>query len=191
MYYHCLVRTSVSVNDTLTVDPMLTFPIWTTSDMEPGDNIESLCYEVHGENGSYFNLISDECTSVNAYYQEAVTPSPHLNLNVVTQIGVRARGNNRCWDIQVNLDNCSATVNGGPLLGNSFDGISVKLFTSSSRVRISVPNCADTMLVMWVFCRSGQVEDPVTWDYFDVSFIRFVVMRGLNLNEQSHGLIGW
>ena len=178
------------MNDTLTGDPLMTVPIFTDPNVEPGDDIESLCYEVHGEDGAYFNLISDGCTSVNAYYQEAVTPSENIDLNVVTQIGVRARGNSSCWDIQVNLDTCSATVNGAPLVGNSFDGIYVKPYASSSRVRISVPNCADTMLVMWVFCRSGQVEDPVTWDYFDINFIRFVVMRGLNLNEQSHGLIG-
>ena len=179
------------MNDTLTGDPLLTVPILTDPNVEPGDDIESLCYEVHGDDGSYFNLISDECTSVNAYYQEAVTPSPNIDLNVVTQIGVRARGTDSCWDIQVNLDTCSATVNGGALLSNSFDGISVKPYASSSRVRISVPNCGDTMLVMWVFCREGQVEDPVTWVYYDITFIRFVVMRGLNLNEQSHGLIGW
>ncbi|CAI8023710.1 hypothetical protein GBAR_LOCUS13830, partial [Geodia barretti] len=178
------------VNDTLTGDPLLTVPIWTNPTVELGDPVESLCYEVHGEDGSYFNLISDECTSVNAYYQEAVTPSPNINLNVVTQIGVMARGDTACWNIQVDLDGCNTTINGGLSLGTDFDGISVKRYATSSRVRISVPNCGDTMLVMWVFCRAGQVEDPVTWDYFDIRFIRFVVMRGLNLNEQSHGLIG-
>ena len=34
------------------------------------------------------------------------------------------------------------------------------------------------------------MEDPVTWEYFDINFIRFVVMRGLNLDETSHGIIG-
>ena len=178
------------MNDTLTGDPLMTVPIWTDPDVEPGDDIESLCYEVHGEDDAYFNLISDGCTSVNAYYQEAITPSDNINLNVVTQIGVRARGNNNCWNIRVNLDTCSARVNGNPLVGNNFDGIMVRPYPTSSRVRISVPNCADNMLVMWVFCRTGQVEDPVTWEYFDIRFIRFVVMRGLNLSPKSHGIIG-
>ena len=181
----------ISVNDTLTGDPLLTVPIWTDPDVGPGDPIESLCYEVHGEDGAYFNLISDECTSVNGYYQEAVTPSNNIDLNVVTQIGVRARGESACWNIEVNLTTCSATVNGAALTGNNFDGIYVRSYATSSRVRISVPNCAsNNMLVMWVFCRSGQVEDPVTLVDFDIRFIRFVVMRGLNLNERSHGLIG-
>ena len=171
----------------------MTVPIFTDSSVMPGDNVPSLCYEVHGDANAYFNLISDECTSVSAFYQTASTASPNIDLNVVTQIGVRAVGNNgdRCYNIQVNLDGaCSATVNGDPATNNTFDGITVRQYPRSRRVRISVPNCADTMLVMWVFCRDGEVEDPVTWVYFDVSFIRYVVMRGLNLNEKSHGLIG-
>ena len=57
-------------------------------------------------------------------------------------------------------------------------------------MRISVPNCAPTDLVMWVFCTSGRTEDPYTWKYYEFDFIRFVVMRGLNLDPTSHGLIG-
>ena len=177
------------VNDTLTGDPLMTVPILTDPNIQSIDDVPSLCYEVHGEAGAYFNLISDGCTSVNAFYEEAVTPSPNIDLNVVTQIGVRAVGESGdCWDIQVGLDGCTATVNGDGPPSGSFDGIRVKQY--ASRVRISVPNCADNKLVMWVFCRKGQVEDPVTWVYYNVSFIRFVVMRGLNLDESSHGIIG-
>ena len=181
----------ILVNDTLTGDPLMMVPIWTDLDVEPGDEIESLCYKVHGENDTYFNLISDECTSVNAYYQEAVTPSENIDFNVVTSIGVRARGCNSCWNIHVDLENCNATVNDTPLLtGSTFDDITVRPYPSSSRVRISVPNCADNMLVMWVFCSDEEVEDPVTWVYYPIRYIRFVVMRGLNFNECSHGIIG-
>ena len=182
----------VFVNDTLTGDPLMTVPLFDDPNVSPDDPISKLCYEVHGEANASFNLISDECTSVSAFYQTASTASPNIDLNVVTQIGVRAVGNSdSCYNIQVNLDGaCSATVNGDPATNNTFDGITVRQYPRSRRVRISVPNCADTMLVMWVFCRDGEVEDPVTWEYFDVSFIRYVVMRGLNLNEQSHGIIG-
>ena len=168
----------------------MTVPIFTELNVAPGDSIPSLCYEVHGEANTYFNLITDECIAVNAYYQEALTRSADYDLNVFTQVGVRAVGNsNACWNIQVDLDMCRATVNGEPMVTNSFDGISVKRY-DARRVRISVPNCGDTMLVMWVMCRNGSVEDPVTWEYFNINFIRFVVMRGLNLNDHSHGLIG-
>ena len=168
----------------------MTVPILTDLNPVPGDSVPSLCYEVRGEANTYLNLITDECTAVNAYYQEVITPSTDYDLNIVTQIGVRAVGNsNMCWNIQVDLEMCWATVNGEAILRNNFDGISVKRY-NARRVRISVPNCADTMLVMWVMCKSTRVEDPVTWEYFNVGFIRFVVMRGLNLNEHSHGIMG-
>ena len=110
----------------------------------------------------------------------------------MTQIGVTAVGNSGvCQNISVNLDgNCEALVNGGPPASGAVDGIQVKRYTSTSRVRISVPNCGDTTLVMWVFCKSGHIEDPITLDYYPINFIRYVVMRGLNLHEKSHGLIG-
>ena len=168
----------------------MTVPIWNTGVAESvnTDNVESLCYEVHGEESAYFNLISDECTSVNGYYERAV---PDLNLNVISQIVVRARGTNTCWNIQVDLYTCWAAVDRAPPpSGGSFDGITVRSYPTSSRVRISVPNCADSMLVMWVFCRDGQVEDPITMEFIHIRFIRLMVRRGLNLNEQSHGLIG-
>ena len=47
----------------------------------------SLCYEIHGVADKYFNLVTDECISVNAHYA-AVSSS----LNVVNQIGMRAVG---------------------------------------------------------------------------------------------------
>ena len=166
-------------------------PILTDPDIGPGDEIQSLCYEVHGENGTFFNLISDECTSVNAYYQEAFNSSSDasIDLNMVTRIGVRARGNNSCVDVQVDLD-CTVAVD-GVVLFNSYasDGISVR--KSGQRVRVSVPNCASSRLVMWVFCQTGQVPDPDNYTItYPVSFLRFVVTHGLNLSPESHGLIG-
>ena len=170
----------------------MTVPIFDDPDIRPGDPVSSLCYEVRGESNKFFNLISDECTSVNAYYERANTSSPYIYRNFITQIGVTAVGNSgACTNITVSLKgNCEVLVNGGPPASAPVDGILVKRYANSSRVRISVPNCADTMLVMWVYCESGEVEDPVSWDYFPVNFIRYVVMRGLNLNEKSHGLIG-
>ncbi|CAI8015467.1 hypothetical protein GBAR_LOCUS9582 [Geodia barretti] len=44
------------------------------------------------------------------------------------------------------------------------NGIVVRKY--SSRVRITVPNCEDTDLVMWIFCTGGRTEDPYTWKYF-------------------------
>ena len=152
----------------------------------------SLCYEVHGRRDTYFNLISDSCTSVNALYEKALVNSSNIDLNMVTKIGVRTVGgdNTTCTNIEVDLDSCTTTVDGVILSTYSLNGISVRRKDDGSRVRISVPNCADTQLVMYVFCTSGMVEDPVDWKYYRARFIRFVVLRGLNLNELSHGLLG-
>ena len=181
------------MNDTLTGDPLMTVPILTNENVMSDSDIESICYEVHGEANCYFNLITDKCTSVNAFYEEALASNANIDLNVVTRIGVRAvgSGENLCTNIEVDLMMCTATVNGVEVDGSyNFDGIRVAHYASSSRVRISVPNCGDTMLVMWVFCKTGQICDPVTDVYYDIDYLRFVVRRGLNLSPESHGLIG-
>ena len=181
-------KPGILVNDTLTGDPLMTVPIHTDSNVMEGDVITSLCYEVHGEAGKFFNLVSDSCVSVNAHYSRALDNS-NIDLNIVDVIGVRAVTNNgTCLNIRVGLD-CAVTVNDAAISRiHRFNGITIRVY--SNRVRISVPNCEDTDLVMWVFCTSGRTEDPTNWMYFDFDFLRFVVMRGLNLDEESHGLIG-
>ena len=181
--------TTVMVNDTLTGDPLMTVPILTDPNVMPGDVITSLCYEVHGEADKFFNLISDTCVSVNSHYEKAAIDNENITLNIVDSIGVQAYDQGICVNIGVSLKNCQATVNGANVSRRyNNNGISVRSF--NNRVRISVPNCAPTDLVMWVFCTSGRTEDPYTWKYYEFDFIRFVVMRGLNLDPTSHGLIG-
>ena len=178
------------MNDTLTGDPLMVVPIFDKPDVEPDDPVESLCYEVHGEDGSYFNLISDRCTSVNAYYEKATS---EIDLNVVTRIGVKAvgRSGSGCRNIEVRLDDCMAKVDGIFRTSFSFDGIRVKKHNNTARIRISVPNCASHKLVMWVNCQPGQVPDPESpTTTYSIQFLKFVVMRGLNLSPESHGLIG-
>ena len=187
-----LVDTTVIVNDTLTGDPLMTVPIWTDPNIKPGDPVTSLCYEVHGEDDKYFNLISDTCVSVNAHYSKAVTGSDNIRLNIVDEIGVRAiSSTGDSVDISVGLEDCKAYVNGVNMTMYKKNGIYVRAYCKN-RVRIAVPNGArvDKDLVMWVFCTSGKTEDPVTWQFFNINFIRFVVMRGLNLDPTSHGIIG-
>ena len=133
-------------------------------------------------------LRSDSCITINAHYSKAPIPGPGVDLNVVDAIGVRAVSNTgTCVNIHVGLQGCNATVNGDVISMYQSDGITVQKY--SNRVRISVPNCEDTDLVMWAFCTSGWTEDS-NWDYHEYNFIRFVVMRGLNLAEESHGIMG-
>ena len=66
-----------------------------------------------------------------------------------------------------------------------------------SRVRIAVPNCNSAMgLVMWVFCQTqtfwstSDINPDGTEVTFEGDAIRFVIARGLNLQETSHGILG-
>ena len=162
----------------------MTVPVATLPDTS------TLCYEVHGEADKFFNLISDNCVSVNAHYAKAGINNPNITLNVIDAVGIRAVSSfGSCVNIRVGLEGCTASIDGVDLSGMYREnGIAVRNY--SSRVRITVPNCEDTDLVMWIFCTRGGTEDPYTWEYFSFNFLRFVVMRGLNLREESHGLLG-
>lgn len=140
----------------------------------------SLCYEIHGQSGQWFNLVTDECVTVNAQYVSVTS-----QLNVIDEIGVRAQNDDgQCVNIRVNVDQCSANVNNTDIERYSSKGINVRRFRN--RVRISVPNCDELTLVMWVFCETRQLEEGVVAD-----MIKFVVMRGLNFgHRESHGLLG-
>ena len=151
-------------NDTVVGDPLFTVPIASTG--------QSLCYEVHGMANRIFNLVSDECTTVNAHYAPMNIPE---NGNIISRIGVRAV----CKNVRVELDGCRAFIDGTEVIGlREEQGVEVRRMRS--RVRISVPNCDNLRLVMWVMCQniSGQ------------TMLRFVITRGLNLRPTSHGLIG-
>ena len=166
--------------------PIFTDPLALSNDFF---SLISLCYEVHGEVDKFFNLVSDSCVSVNSHYSRALT-NPNINLNIVDAIGVRAvSSNGTCINIHVRQVGCQATANGAAF-GNVYQSGGINIHVYHNRVRITVPNCGDHYLVMWVVCTSGMTKDPVTQEYFSFNFTQFVVVRGLNLAEQSHGLIG-
>jgi len=171
----CYFPTAVVRNGSVIGDPLFTVPI--------GTNDMHLCYEIHGSPDKVFNLISDECVNVNTHYAAAAD-----GLNIMNSIAVRAEGDSGiCRDIRVDLENCAASVS--PLEGGSFvslngqleqDGISVK--PMNKRVRISVPNCDNVPLVMWVTCQDDLPENP--------AHLRLRVLRGVNIRPTSHGLMG-
>ena len=159
-------------NDTIIGDPLYEVPVIAEED----GNKVSLCYEVQGEANQHFNLISDSCVSVNALYSPMINASDG---NIISKIGVLAEDNNGvCQQIEADLEGCTARVNGSIVQMYNQDGVNVMRRTN--RIRISVPNCGNVDLVMWVICevRNGQ------------PMIKFVVARGFNLSPTSHGLIG-
>ena len=137
----------------------------------------SLCYEVHGKANVNFNLVSDICVSVNALYY----PAKYKKIgNIMSKIGVLAEDNKgTCQQIEVDLEGCTAKVNGQVVSEYYQNGVRV-VQRRGKRVRIAAPNCADTDVVMWVICEV-QMKEPM---------IKFVISRGDSLRPSSHGLIG-
>ena len=141
-----------------------------------------LCFEVHGQPGNHYNLVSDECTSVTAEYSQGVVDS---SLHVITKIGVKTQagnGNGTCHNIEVDLDNCSAYLD-GTLVNTtstvSVNGIRIKI--RRQRVRVSVPNCdSNKKLTMWMICTKRRNDD----------MLDLVISRGDGLQPTAHGLIG-
>lgn len=144
-----------------------------------------MCFELHGRRNTHFNLISDTCVSVNALYRGTTAPDGQ-QLNIISSIGIRAENiNGDCINIQVDLAGCSVSTGTGESLSTldeplfSAAGITIRK-RSVNRVRVSVPNCENTNLMMWVICEQRN----------GVEMIRFQVARGINLRPTSHGLIG-
>ena len=136
---------------------------------------EFMCYEVHGEAGKYFNLISDTCTSVNALY----TALPDEDrINTIKEIGIYARDtSNACVQIKISYSGCTASVNGQTITSNyRQNGTSVRPYLD--RWRVSVPNCGPTQAVMWIYCQPPP------------DMLKFRIARGNNLSPTSHGLLG-
>ena len=181
------------VNDSVIGNPLMTVPINLQNrsvipQLGENDNL-NLCYEIHGEAGATFNLVSDSCVSVNAHYRQV---RPSESLNIIDAVYVRAvDGYDRCRNIAVDLDGCSASIDGDSISSTfSASGVSVRPYTN--RVRIAVPNGDDHDLVMWAYCQNGTFQSYYngTETRFNAEMIKFVISRGLNLQETSHGLMG-
>ena len=149
-------------------DPLFSIPL--PSEYITDQELKSvqLCFEVHGRSGNHYNLISDKCTSVTALYSAGVV---NTEMNVITKIGVRTQGTNgTCHSVKVDLDNCSASMDGAYLNKSSTASVDgVRLSARRSHIRVSVPNCeVSRSLVLWVTCITRHSE----------SLLEVVVSRG-------------
>ena len=112
-----------SINDTVFGNPVFTVLILNTTDGYHRSSavVFPMCYEVHGQSDSYFNLISDCCTSVNAHY---VAAESYFG-NVIKVIGVVAtdRGNETHYiKVEVNGSGfCEAQVDAWTGTGQQWD----------------------------------------------------------------------
>ena len=165
-----LLQTAGQVtNDTVIGDTLFTVPI--------SPDGQSLCFQIHGQANTIFNLVSDVCTSINANYTAMNIPE---NGNIISQIGILAKPNTgQCKNVRVELEGCRAFIDDMEVIGvRNEEGVAVRRMRN--RVRISVPNCNNLNLVVWVMCQNNNGQP----------MIRFVITRGLNLRPTSHGLLG-
>lgn len=169
--------------DLETGDPMFVVPLYTPAEEKP--HSYSLCYEIHGYADATYNFVSDECTQVYGHYYETTDPDPDSGraFHGVDRIDITTVNNlQQCVSVSVSLagNGCSTSV-GGTLLGGEYSEYGVRVRQTGNRTRISAPNCADGSLVMYVMCQDLHTSVP---------YLEFRVIRGLNLRETSHGIIG-
>lgn len=158
---------------------MIGDPLFTVPFLVDGKR-EVLCYEIHGQPSQHFNLISDNCVSVAAGYVQVYSNSTEELLNVIGEVGILAVDNaGECVRISIESELCLAAVDSVPV-DVIYMSQGVRVRKGRNYVRVSVPNCADSMLTMWILCRN----------FDNNAMIKFVVTRGINLRETSHGLIG-
>ena len=173
------------VNDTIIGDPLFTIPLSDVPAVEfPELQGVSLCMEFHGLADKYYNLVSDNCTNVNAHYAPGVA---NPDLHIIDEIGVKAEGSGgACHEVRVQLAGCRTFVDGTELIGMyRSDGVMVFAMPSRNRTRITVPNCSTNKeLVMWVTCerigREPNLDDT----------LHLTLSRALGLEPTSHGLVG-
>ena len=176
----CVTPNADFNNDTIRGDPLFSIPL--PSKYLDDSELQSiqLCFEIHGQAGKHYNLISDACTSVSAEYSAGVKDT---KLNVITEMGVKTQGSNgTCHTIEVDLLHCSAFMDGVYI--NKTSTVSVNGITVIGRrhsVRVSLPNCEkNKRLIMWMMCMKRNNED----------MLEFVVARGDGLEPTAHGLVG-
>ena len=195
----CLSTDAITlVNDTVIGDPLYTVPIYVPDAndralLSSDQTQPKLCYEVHGRANKYYNLVTDECTSVNAHYVAASD-----ELNVIDEIAIRAVDDtgSTCKNIRIELNGCKTFIDDIELTQPmySMNGIYIRRMVKSisglGRVRVSVPNCNDQRLVMRIDCQKRELYSS-NGTTFTAKMIRYEVMRGLNDgHKDAHGLLG-
>ena len=176
-------------SDTVIGDPLFTVPLYDTQGSTPilekasKSSPPALCFEVHGASNKFFNLVSDRCTTINALFAPMNVPE---NGNIIYSVGIRSVDRTgQCVDITVGLENgCIPRISTNHSSAveterYSSQGVSVSMH-QGDRARVSVPNCENLQLVMWVICERVNGQE----------MIKFVITRGINLRPTSHGLLG-
>ena len=172
----------MTLTDTVIIlnDPLYEVPVsHTPPGMDP--TTTSLCYQVHGESGKYYNLISDDCIQVNVLYDAMENSSDG---NFIKEIGILAQNTkSNCTEIRLKAGRCIPVID-GVAFNESYNENGIGIFKSRKRnYEITVPNCKASQgddISFEIKC--VKIQDQKT--------IRFDVNRGSGLKPGTHGLIG-
>ena len=174
--YYSSLRTDDS---NIRADPLFTVPL------SGHINIPSLCYEVYGMADKYFNILSDQCVSVNAHYSEVkkVGHGATRPLHIIDKIAIRAVDNvtSQCIDVVIEANNhtCLLSVNGAILRHGHFSKGDMHISYFLTRAVLSLSNCDNGKIVFAVQCKR-----------LPTNFLELEIENGEGITLSSHGLVG-
>jgi len=134
----------VSLTDTIIFvgDPLYEVPVTHTPEgMDP--TTTSLCYQIHGENNKYYNIISDRCVQVNVLY-DAIGRNPPGG-NYIKDVGMVAHNTaGGCNKIGVIGKGCKVSIDGNAL-NESYNQDGIIIASTGRRAyEVILPNCKAT-----------------------------------------------
>ena len=138
----------------------------------------ALCYEVHGLQGRYFNLISEPGLSVNAHYMLQDPDKPLHFIDEVTVVATNKDGQH--IEMRVNRD-CNLVV----------DGSTTEFLNHSGVLAEATPAYSDVIIIAHVG-QDGETALAVNCSApHEHGFMQLDISRNLTLvNYSSHGLLG-
>ena len=181
------------VADRVSDDMVMSVPLEVNpSDVCVSASSLSLCYQVHGRAGKFYNLLSDNCVSVNAHVSR---PFSEVEAHVIDQIGITTIGNNgTCYYIEIERQGCSVKVNNQDISVNTQfeeDGIVVfydrRIVRNPPVIYVTFPNCGrPTVDYFFISCTEYHIRGTPT----PAEILQFGSSREKSLIRPPHGLIG-
>ena len=138
--------------------------------------------EVQGRTGYIYNLMQDQCVTVNSLYNKSDDTD---KFNVITAIAILAEGTSgECHRVKVKRGQCQVYVDGFPFNGTfDEDGILVKTGSHGDVVSVVVPNCQERGHPGFMFqisCTQAESKEALELEALYVD----------GLLSTSHGLLG-
>ena len=165
--------------------------------MAGGDSDSNLCYEISGDPGTFLNLVSDACFSINARYEviEGATFYNKIDQLLITASDA-AEG---CSDITIDsahLCTSATLVSGGEMreLSERYcrNGLQIEFIDGSIEVTLPCPRYPGGGIKVVAKCKQ-EYQHPVTDEIVPVKNLELTFYRGKlesSAYPMPHGLLG-